>query len=502
MYTLLQITLIASICWLLIVILKHTRPHIIQRIICIGLCLCIILPVLTAINAPYQIHTRFDTQPVIYEGDLRPITATVGSVEAANMNKTAVTPPNSPEHEMGFTIRWNMFFLWVWLFGFALNVIQRIKQMMRIKHMINTADIFYVPFDLQHTIKKRVVFLTHTEAKIPFLFVHSNIYVVLPTQAQDWDKQHLNNVILHELCHYRRKDHWFVWLSLFASALYWFHPIIRLLIRKHRQYIELACDQQLLSEGVDKHQYAESLILVTNHFRHNDSVIGMATEPHLLSSRVHSIIISSSNKSTSFKHKVIITAGAILLVTAGCIKVDQAETVAVEDMIELVSHDLPLLRNQVLPKGDLHISAFYDGHDHQDTYFHLQLENQKDQKKWVRLGPLKKFKEHVHTWHFRLSDGVNLTGHYKISGVDPDGVVDGVAVGLASLSHSGEFVMLKTQGPVNGEVPNVVCSWPLWIGERKFNNVLPQLSHSKPESVQRLLCGSQLMLNGEYQFSL
>lgn len=338
----------------------------------------------------------------------------------------------------------------------------------------------------------------HQEAKIPFLYVFSEVYVVLPTQAKHWNSRNLHDVILHELCHYRRKDHWLVWLSLLISTIYWFHPIIRLLIKKQRQYIELACDQQLLAEGLDKHNYAESLMLVTSDFKQAQTVIGMATEPHLLSSRIHSII--SDKPTLSGRHKCIISLGVALLITTGCIQVDQADHLEAEDMLELISYDLPLIRNEKMPKGELHLSAFYDGVDVQNAYFHLQLENQNKQKKWIRLGPLKKFTEHVHTWHFKLSEGVEMTGKYKVTGVEPDGVVDGIAVGLASLSHSGEFVMLKTHGPITGEVPNVICSWPLWIGERRFNTVLPQMTHSNPESVQRLLCGSQLMTDGEYSF--
>ncbi|WP_395374601.1 M56 family metallopeptidase [Marinicella sp. W31] len=498
MYVLIQITLVALICWLLILALKHTRPHIVQKFISSSLILCLVIPILAKFNTPFQVQATFDSQSEISES--QQLNTPVQKQQQPEV-KTQVTPPKKQlKNNTISDFNWPAALLMMWLFGFLIMLFRHSISLFRVRQLLKKAKPFDFEFKLGFKIRKKINLMHHRDAKIPFLYVSSEIFIVLPNRAHQWDASHLKDVILHELCHYRRKDHWLVWLSLLISALYWFHPLIRLLLVKQRQYIELACDQQLLADGLDKHHYAESLMLVTHDFKHNQSVIGMATEPHLLSSRIQGII-SATSKKPSIRQKCAVILGTVCLITTGCIKLDHNDSLDIDNMIQLVSHDLPLLRSEKVPKGDLHLSAFYDGHDRQNTYLHLQLENQDKRKTWVRLGPLKKFTEHIHTWHFKLSEGVELTGQYKISGVEPDGVVDGIAIGLVSLSHSGEFKILKTQGPIVGEVPNVLCSWPLWMGERKFNKVLPQMTYSKPESVQRLLCGSQLMGNGEYAFS-
>ena len=501
MFVLIHITSITLICWLLVVLLKHAQPKINQKIITASLTFCLIFPLLASFNIPLQVQTSFDEQININHSEWLP--SSLIKPQEKNRKKKSdedLTQPQEFSQSKDQKTQLMTVIVMFWLVGILYVLFRHGRSIVHIRGLINTAKVFDFKLQNTHHINKKIHILQHRDAKIPFLYVAAEICIVLPERASHWDDNNLHDVIQHELCHYRRKDHWLVWLSLLISAVYWFHPVIRYLLKKQRQYIELACDQQLLSEGMNKHSYAESLMLVTRDFKQAQSVIGMATEPHLLSSRIHSII-SESSHTVSIKHKCIILAGTLLLTTAGCIQVDQTEPLEASNMIQLISHDLPLIRNEKIPRGDLHLSAFYDGHDRQNTYLHLQLENQDSRQGWIRLGPLKKFTEHIHTWHFRLSEGVELTGQYKISGVEPDGVIDGIAIGLVSLSHSGEFKILKTQGPIISEVPNVLCSWPLWMGERKFNKVLPQLTYSKPESVQRLLCGSQLMGNGEYAFS-
>ncbi|MCB1582874.1 MAG: M56 family metallopeptidase [Xanthomonadales bacterium] len=492
MYVLLQITLVSLICWLLIKVLKKAHPQVILRIINSSVLLCLLIPVLGMLDLSLQFQTYTETEVAIKGMS----TDRLQRWTSEQPIKTDMTEKHlSPDH--GYTMDTTLQVVWV--IGMFLALLRHLKGIIHVRHMVKTSKHIECSISMDQRIAKRVQIRQHAQAKIPFLYVSGNIFIMLPTHAVNWHYSHLRNVILHELCHYRRKDHWLIWLSLVASVIYWFHPLIKILLIKKRQYIELSCDQQLLAEGLDKHNYAETLMFVTRDFKLNQSVIGMATEPHLLSTRIHSIITEPS-RSISLMHRCLIVACMTSVLITGCFRINQADTLELSDMVELISHELPLLRNEKLPKGDIHLSAFYDGYNNQNTYFELQLKDSHGQEKWVRLGPLKKFTEHIPTWHLRLTKGVELTGQYRVVGVEPDGMVDGVAIGLVSLSHAGEYQILKSQGPIEGEVPNVLCSWPLWMGEKKFNQVLPQMTDSSPESVQRLLCGSQLMGNGIHSF--
>ena len=50
------------------------------------------------------------------------------------------------------------------------------------------------------------------------------------------------SLILHELAHLKRRDHWVRWLELFAIGLYWWHPAVWWLRRALREAEEQCCD--------------------------------------------------------------------------------------------------------------------------------------------------------------------------------------------------------------------------------------------------------------------
>ncbi|HVX10217.1 MAG TPA: M56 family metallopeptidase [Pirellulales bacterium] len=71
-------------------------------------------------------------------------------------------------------------------------------------------------------------------------------------------------VLLHELAHLRRRDHWVAWLELMAGVLWWFNPLYWYVRHQLRENAELACDAWvvgLLPTG--RRAYAQALIEVT-----------------------------------------------------------------------------------------------------------------------------------------------------------------------------------------------------------------------------------------------
>ena len=52
--------------------------------------------------------------------------------------------------------------------------------------------------------------------------------------------------LLHELTHFRRGDIWLKTLAMWVNALYWFNPLMWLLVRLVERDTELACDEDAL----------------------------------------------------------------------------------------------------------------------------------------------------------------------------------------------------------------------------------------------------------------
>ena len=84
--------------------------------------------------------------------------------------------------------------------------------------------------------------------------------VILPRAAQSWSDERAAIVLRHELAHIRRGD-WVIQLAgeLLRTA-YWFNPLVWIACARLRQESEQACDDEVLSSGVDGPDYATHLV--------------------------------------------------------------------------------------------------------------------------------------------------------------------------------------------------------------------------------------------------
>jgi bla regulator protein BlaR1 len=80
-------------------------------------------------------------------------------------------------------------------------------------------------------------------------------------------------VIVHELAHLRRRDHWVGWLQLVAGCVWWWHPLYRYVSRQVRANAELACDAWVVNLlPTARRAYADALLEVSQ-------LISRKTEP-------------------------------------------------------------------------------------------------------------------------------------------------------------------------------------------------------------------------------
>lgn len=68
-------------------------------------------------------------------------------------------------------------------------------------------------------------------------------------------------VLVHELAHLRRRDHWVRWLELFAIAICWWHPVVWVARRELREAEELCCDGWVVATlPAARRAYADALV--------------------------------------------------------------------------------------------------------------------------------------------------------------------------------------------------------------------------------------------------
>jgi hypothetical protein len=123
-------------------------------------------------------------------------------------------------------------------------------------------------------------------------------------------------VLVHELAHLRRRDHWIGWLQLMAGCVWWWHPLYRYVSRQVRANAELACDAWVVNLlPAARRAYAEALIEVSQLLSRKTApvpVLGMAAGRVDLERRLVMIMRDSMPCRLSLRSLLIL--GAIALI--------------------------------------------------------------------------------------------------------------------------------------------------------------------------------------------
>jgi beta-lactamase regulating signal transducer with metallopeptidase domain len=117
--------------------------------------------------------------------------------------------------------------------------------------------------------------------------------VILPAAAAAWSEERARVVLAHELAHIRRGD-WIVQLSAeLLRAFYWFNPLLWVACRRLRLESEHACDDEVMSRGVEGTDYATHLIELAralNQRRHTWFPAPAMARPSSLERRVRAML--------------------------------------------------------------------------------------------------------------------------------------------------------------------------------------------------------------------
>lgn len=100
----------------------------------------------------------------------------------------------------------------------------------------------------------------------------------------------LHAVLVHELCHIRRRDNLASALHMLVEALFWFHPLVwwvgaRLVAERER-----ACDEEVLRRGSEPREYAHGILNVCRWFVESPAPWGAGVSGADLKLRIEAIL--------------------------------------------------------------------------------------------------------------------------------------------------------------------------------------------------------------------
>ena len=98
--------------------------------------------------------------------------------------------------------------------------------------------------------------------RAPFLWCLGRVRLVWPRAVSHAEqREQARPLLVHELAHLKRRDHWTAWIELLALIVWWWNPVFWFVRRELRASAEMACDAWVveLLPG-QRRAYAESLV--------------------------------------------------------------------------------------------------------------------------------------------------------------------------------------------------------------------------------------------------
>lgn len=166
------------------------------------------------------------------------------------------------------------------------------------------------------------------------------------------------------------------------------------------------------------------------------------------------------------------------------------------------SQDLSGNRGGAIARNTLQVVMFYDGEPHRQVEVRLGLSD----GGWIAIGgdaqggPIAEFNTRIETRQYDITDCA-LTGEYEVQGVTPNGVVDGIAIGVLWRDTAGRFTMWKSSRPHAVDRADYVGLWPLGFGNPTFADRTAQITDSfGREAAIAIIVGAQLVGDGDHHF--
>jgi beta-lactamase regulating signal transducer with metallopeptidase domain len=162
-------------------------------------------------------------------------------------------------------------FVAVWALGSlavmlaALYRAHRFKMKLRICRPIRDGFILHAVerHKLATGVRKSVRTLECGFVEAPTVFGHFRPVILLPGKfVHGMSRGRLNGILLHEVCHIKRRDILANYLWLLAKAVHWFNPLVWVAYRQYQGDVELRCDQMVAArlDRPARLEYGQSLI--------------------------------------------------------------------------------------------------------------------------------------------------------------------------------------------------------------------------------------------------
>ena len=245
-------------------------------------------------------------------------------IVSETLTRPAVTMPQS----------WALYLFGIWALiagYFLLGVARAVWHLHVLRKSCTPIDPAGLEPVLQETLRRYrmnrpVQLCTSEQLKVPTAIGLMNPAVVIPRWVmQELSVPELNQILLHELAHLRRRDDWTNLIQQVVRALFFFHPAVWWIEKRIALEREMACDDAVLAETESPRAYAECLAhLAERSFVHRSLVLAQAALGRIRQTSLRVAEILNVNRpkrsSSTWKPAVSLVAGFAIACAALSVK--------------------------------------------------------------------------------------------------------------------------------------------------------------------------------------
>jgi uncharacterized protein (TIGR03435 family) len=293
-----QSTIVVGICAMLALLLRNNGARFRY-----GLWFAAAIKFLIPFSLFVSIGHQFDwrTPPVVAQ---RPISAVteISSPFAATARPVDVLPSVAAKANPMPAI-----LLAVWLCGCAVSVSFWIRSWLRVSASLKAASVMKVDLPM-NDISVQVVSSPHLfEPAVVGVF---RPVLVLPEGIPArMTPQQFNAILIHELCHVRRRDNLATAMYMTVESLFWFYPLVRWIGRQLIIERERACDEEVLRLGNERLAYAEGILSVCKSYLESPLQCASGVTGSDLKKRIRAILTGHVANLSLAKKGILALAG-------------------------------------------------------------------------------------------------------------------------------------------------------------------------------------------------
>jgi bla regulator protein BlaR1 len=213
----------------------------------------------------------------------------------------------------------------VWLLGSLVVLLVWLARWYRVSAIVKNASPLHegpeaeIVANLQRddAAREKIAIVSTAASIEPGIFGVFRPVLVWPASiSRQLTEAHTESIVVHELCHVRRRDNLTAALHMLVESLFWFHPAVWWLGNRLVEDRERACDEAVVESGREPHVYAESILKVCEFCVESPLPCVPGVSGADLKKRVASIMSHRPARTLSAGRKLLLAFAVVLAIAA------------------------------------------------------------------------------------------------------------------------------------------------------------------------------------------